>query len=178
MMEVLAPDDYTFTFKYAEPKPLLIYTMGRQGVATPAHYMKQWIPDTADDLFTINQARNCLVHRNGVVSDQDCNAVDGLEVKWIKLEIFVARGDENRTLTIGSDVHSGEKIGVRFAKTTRLFHRGDRVTFTAQEFVEICLAILLFGKDLTQRLNAYGEARGVRKKDDDSTSSPEPSPIP
>ncbi|MBN2117586.1 MAG: ABC transporter substrate-binding protein [Anaerolineales bacterium] len=49
MMEVTAPDDYTFTFKYAEPKPLLIYTMGRQGVAAPAHYMKQWIPDTADD---------------------------------------------------------------------------------------------------------------------------------
>ncbi|HET9912265.1 MAG TPA: ABC transporter substrate-binding protein [Anaerolineales bacterium] len=49
MMEVIAPDDYTFTFKYAEPKPLLIYTMGRQGVAAPAHYMKQWIPDTADD---------------------------------------------------------------------------------------------------------------------------------
>jgi peptide/nickel transport system substrate-binding protein len=46
---VTAPDDYTFTFKYAEPKPLLIYTMGRQGVAAPAHYMKQWIPDTADD---------------------------------------------------------------------------------------------------------------------------------
>ena len=49
MMEVITPDDYTFTFKYAQPKPLLIYTMGRQGVAAPAHYMKQWIPDTADD---------------------------------------------------------------------------------------------------------------------------------
>jgi peptide/nickel transport system substrate-binding protein len=49
MMEVITPDDYTFTFKYAEPKPLLMYTMGRQGVGAPAHYMKQWNPDTADD---------------------------------------------------------------------------------------------------------------------------------
>jgi peptide/nickel transport system substrate-binding protein len=46
MMDLVITDDYTFTFKYAEPKPLLIYTMGRQGVAAPAHYMKQWDPET------------------------------------------------------------------------------------------------------------------------------------
>src|SRR5512145_539468 len=56
MMELVVVDDYTFTFKYAEPKPLLIYTMGRQGVAAPAHYMKQWNPDTADDKAKLEEA--------------------------------------------------------------------------------------------------------------------------
>jgi len=56
MMELVITDDYTFTFKYAAPKPLLIYTMGRQGVAAPAHYMKQWTPDTADDPAELEEA--------------------------------------------------------------------------------------------------------------------------
>ncbi|RPI90401.1 MAG: ABC transporter substrate-binding protein [Chloroflexi bacterium] len=56
MMDLVITDDYTFTFKYAEPKPLLIYTMGRQGVAAPAHYMKQWNPDTADDPAALEAA--------------------------------------------------------------------------------------------------------------------------
>ncbi|MBN1439879.1 MAG: ABC transporter substrate-binding protein [Anaerolineales bacterium] len=48
-MTVETPDDYTFIFKYQDPKPLLIYIIGREGIGTPEHYMKEWIMDTATD---------------------------------------------------------------------------------------------------------------------------------
>lgn len=43
------PDDYTFSLKYAHPKPLLVLTLGREGIGLPSHHMKQWNPDTCDD---------------------------------------------------------------------------------------------------------------------------------
>jgi peptide/nickel transport system substrate-binding protein len=48
MMVLETPDDYTFVFKYAAPKPLLIYVIGREGIGVPEHYMKNWIMDTTD----------------------------------------------------------------------------------------------------------------------------------
>jgi len=35
--------------------------------------------------LTMNKARNCLVHRNGVVAKRDCNDVDVLTVEWRSL---------------------------------------------------------------------------------------------
>jgi peptide/nickel transport system substrate-binding protein len=49
VMQLETPDDYTFVFKYADPKPLLIYVIGREGIGVPAHYMKDWILETADE---------------------------------------------------------------------------------------------------------------------------------
>ncbi len=56
VMELIIPDDYTFTFKYAHPKPLLIYVIGREGIGVPSHYIKQWISDTADDPAKLEEA--------------------------------------------------------------------------------------------------------------------------
>lgn len=39
-------------------------------------------PDLGDKVLTINQARNCFVHRRGVVSERDTNCEDGLQVCW------------------------------------------------------------------------------------------------
>jgi len=49
LMTLETPDDYTFVFKYKAPKPLLIYVIGREGIGSPEHYMKEWIMDTTSD---------------------------------------------------------------------------------------------------------------------------------
>jgi peptide/nickel transport system substrate-binding protein len=49
LMTLDTPDDYTFVFKYQAPKPLLIYTIGREGIGMPENYMKEWIMDTTSD---------------------------------------------------------------------------------------------------------------------------------
>ncbi len=56
MMALETPDDYTFVFKYKSPKPLLIYVIGREGIGSPEHYMKEWILDTASDPAALQAA--------------------------------------------------------------------------------------------------------------------------
>jgi peptide/nickel transport system substrate-binding protein len=56
MMTLETPDDYTFVFKYSAPKPLLIYVIGREGIGSPEHYMKEWILDTASDPAALQAA--------------------------------------------------------------------------------------------------------------------------
>ncbi len=50
-MEVAAIDDYTFTFTYADPKPLLILSLGRgwDAVVMPGHYLSQFHIDLTED---------------------------------------------------------------------------------------------------------------------------------
>jgi peptide/nickel transport system substrate-binding protein len=50
-MEVEVVDDNTFKFKFADPKPLLLYSLGRPtpGPLAPAHYMSQFHMDLTED---------------------------------------------------------------------------------------------------------------------------------
>jgi peptide/nickel transport system substrate-binding protein len=50
------PDDYTVTFKFADPNPLFLLRIGRAMMAYPAHYMYQWHIDTCDDPDALTKA--------------------------------------------------------------------------------------------------------------------------
>jgi peptide/nickel transport system substrate-binding protein len=50
------PDDYTVTFKFAQPNPLFLLRVGRAMMAAPSHYMKQWHIKTCDDPDALTKA--------------------------------------------------------------------------------------------------------------------------
>ena len=81
-MVVEAVDDYTFTFTYADPKPLLILSLGRgiNDVLLPGHYLAQFHADLTEDQDALEAQieeagfnawneyfddRNLLVHEPG-----------------------------------------------------------------------------------------------------------------
>lgn len=55
-MELIIPDDYTVTFKFAHPNPLFTLRIGRDVLSLPAHHMKQWHIDTCDDPAVLEAA--------------------------------------------------------------------------------------------------------------------------
>lgn len=57
-MEVEIVDDYTFKFKYADPKPLLILSLGRgwDAVFLPGHYLAQFHNDLTEDQAALQAA--------------------------------------------------------------------------------------------------------------------------
>ncbi len=57
-LEVEIVDDYTFTLKYADPKPLLLIGLGRgwDAIFMPGHYMSQFHADLTDDLAGLEAA--------------------------------------------------------------------------------------------------------------------------
>lgn len=56
MMAIEKVDDYTLRYKFAHPNPLFIYKVGRGGVPTPGHYMKQFHINLVDDKDALQAA--------------------------------------------------------------------------------------------------------------------------
>jgi len=109
-----------------------------------------------------NLARNCLVHRNGIVSHLDSNSDQGLVVKWRKLEIMATGPGGERVMTAMARVKAGESVFLRHAKDQKLFRKGEFVTFTVDEFGELCMTLFSFGQQLVQNKEQYGRSKGVR----------------
>lgn len=120
------------------------------------------LPDSADEVLSINDARNCLVHRRGIVADRDLNALDGLLVQWRKFELVVRGPGGERVIVPPATIQGGETLSGRQARASRLFRLGEGVSFSPQEFAELCWTLLWFGKALVQNVEAHGKAKGVK----------------
>jgi hypothetical protein len=88
-------------------------------------------------LLSINNARNCLVHRRGIISKRDLNSDDTMVVEWRKLHIFLQNQDGEHDLVIGQIVEKESAICLRVKDEQKAFGLGERVMFTAQEFANV-----------------------------------------
>jgi hypothetical protein len=124
-------------------------------------------PATTEHVLSINAARNCLVHRGGVVTDLDVTTPEGqakgLMVRWVKMQLLFIDEDGERPINGPVDVKKGQRIGVRSAaEASKFFPLGEAVTFTTQEFSELAYTFSLFGQQLAVNLEQYGRSKGVR----------------
>lgn len=115
------------------------------------------------ELESINDTRNCLVHRAGVVGSQDVNEDDALVVKWRRYALVVEGEQGERMLSPSNRVvEEGETVSLRTSqKASRPFAVGDSVSFDTQEFSEIGYTLYLYGQELTEKVQAYGERCGI-----------------
>ena len=113
-------------------------------------------PDLTSEVLSLNAARNCLVHRAGIVGPKDVKEPDsGLSVTWRRMYISAGEGEARRELFSGSRVEAGESVAIEFIEVAKQYAIGDKLTFTAGEFVEITLTFLLFSKELEESLQIY-----------------------
>lgn len=114
-----------------------------------------------DQLLSINGARNCLVHRRGIVSDRDTTSDDKLEVKWTKLQLILQNEDGEKELVFGEIVDKESTVGIRSTDEKKTFNLGTAINFTAKEFSDVTWTFFLFGEDLVSTINAYGIKNGM-----------------
>jgi hypothetical protein len=119
------------------------------------------LPEVTKDVLSINLARNCLVHREGVVTQHDLNSEEGLLVKWRKMEVVVSGPSGERLIAGEARVEAGEQVSLRHAKAQRLFKKGEVVAFTVDEFAELSLTLTLFGFQIANNIEDYGRSHGV-----------------
>jgi hypothetical protein len=89
--------------------------------------------DLKIQVLSINIARNCCVHRKGIVSDRDSNTADGLKVEWRHMKIFLQDEDGERDLVLGQRVEKDSVFSVRFENSEKLFGVGESIIFTVEE---------------------------------------------
>jgi hypothetical protein len=113
-------------------------------------------------LLSINSARNCLVHRKGIVGERDINTLDGLEVKWFRLGVWINKGEGEAEYLHGEPkmVNTGDVISVGNTTVVKVFKLGESVAFTSQEFVDITWGIYIFGVDVINKVGQFGILNG------------------
>ena len=121
-----------------------------------ADYSTTIIPVSISDILSMNIARNCLVHRAGVVTDKDKNINNGLQVDWTKLEMLL----DDKIIQPAQPAISGQKLGIRFVKTSKVFLLGERILFTTDEIGQICMACTFFARDCAEKTEAYWRTQG------------------
>lgn len=125
-------------------------------------------PDHPDALTTINQARNCLAHRRGIVGSQDCNDGDALTIRWWSIEIYFETPQGEKTLTdmpVTIPVEGPTGAGVKVGSTERVrtFSKGAVVKFTPKELHEICWFLYFSTDQIRDSAAKYAEKFGIPK---------------
>lgn len=119
-------------------------------------------PPFVDEILTINAARNCLVHRRGIVRRKDLNTPEGLLVRWARLELIAESESGSRSLEPPKPiVKAGEKLSMRQAAGQKTFPLGHEVSFSTQEFAELSWTIFQAGRGAISILESYGRAKGI-----------------
>jgi hypothetical protein len=116
--------------------------------------------DLARQVVSVNAARNCLVHRRGIVEDRDLNDGDLLTVEWRKLRTLLVDEDGEHELVIGQRIEKESSVCIRVVDDKKSFKRGEQVAFTAQEFSDVTWGMFAFGSDVVRAIGAVGLSKG------------------
>ncbi|OGP51309.1 MAG: hypothetical protein A2Y79_03800 [Deltaproteobacteria bacterium RBG_13_43_22] len=123
-----------------------------------------------EQILSSNAARNCLVHRNGVVTELDISASTGFEVRWTNLDLIVQNEDGEKELVLGQIVEKDSVIAMRSREALKTFGIGEQVTFSALEFANIAWTLFLFANDLVQKMSGFGLTSGLIKAPESSST--------
>jgi hypothetical protein len=113
--------------------------------------------DFAPAYVSLQSARNCLEHRDGVVSKIDTHGRESLILRVPRVKIFYLRKGAEVEIEPGHKIDPGDdrtevqglmKIEIR----ERSIALGERLTFTPAEFNEIAFACHLLGQQLSAKL--------------------------
>ena len=113
-----------------------------------------------EHVLSVNAARNCLVHRRGIVSERDLNRDGALVIKWRRLAMILQDEDGEHPLVLGKRLEKASTLLVKTESRTREFGIGERVVFTSTEFIEICWSMFLYSFAWGEALNKFGLQRG------------------
>lgn len=115
-------------------------------------------------VLSINAARNCLVHRGGIVSTQDARDGDQLKIEWSALLILIMENGVEKEIEPPYLVKAGSQLGIATRHRTKSIAVGQSITVTAKEFSQICWTLFLFAMAWAQALEAHGKAQGIQFK--------------
>lgn len=120
----------------------LTHLKSEHGIAIDATLERQ--------VISVNNARNCLVHRRGVVSQRDLNTTASMLVEWRKLHIFLQDEDGEHEFVIGKIIEKESTVCIRVRDEQKAFALGERVSFTIQEFADVTWGLYAFGTDIVK----------------------------
>ncbi len=110
-----------------------------------------------NQILSINKARNCLVHRGGLVTSKDINdeIEKALKLEWVKLKLFYEKDCKEIEIVGKTIIHGGQEgtqIKLRRENNTISFKQGSHITLDYKQFNEFIVTCFHFGVDLVDCL--------------------------
>jgi hypothetical protein len=111
----------------------------------------------ADAYQSLQNARNCLEHRDGIVRPIDARDNGAMELRFPRVKFFVQQDGQEVELYPNFYAETDTTIMMRLDIRKRSFSLGERLTITADDFNEIAFACAKFGTDLATQLPKSAE---------------------
>jgi hypothetical protein len=121
--------------------------------------------DLEPHVLTINRVRNCLVHRLGIVMDQDVDANGELVALWRSPTIVKQNSDGTQEMSLEEPdeiIEPGWSVIVRVVDQRKRFQRGERVELSYRELTHTFSTLMAFTTSLAQSIEEYGKQVGMR----------------
>ena len=105
-------------------------------------------------LESINNARNCLVHRNGIIQEKDCNneKKDKLLISGQRFKMFFKKGDDEVIAEIGKPGPENAALMLGAEEFRIEFHLGHQLDISLKQFVDILSTCIFFNADIEEKL--------------------------
>jgi hypothetical protein len=115
---------------------------------------------------TINQARNCMAHRRGVLGVEDC--INGkFELKWMRI-VYFSRKTTGEVVIIelpisdeGILLNKGDELGYKFETKRVMFNIGDFLKLSPQDLSEICYFVIILTDEIVKEVISYANVSGI-----------------
>lgn len=104
---------------------------------------------------SIIKARNCIVHRNGVVNKIDCNKNSILEIQYFELKLILKSNGNEKEVIPPFDADKNDELIVRQEISIKKFKIGKRILLNSKEFSYICWTTYIFGEESKKLLKIY-----------------------
>lgn len=118
-------------------------------------------PDVKTSLLSLNKARNCLVHRGGVISKEDLTDGQSLVLTWVQFQLLLRDEDGERPAVIGAFQAKAAEVFLRRSLSQKRFPAFSRVVLTPEEFADITWSLAVTGIEFAAALRTRAEAEGL-----------------
>lgn len=106
-----------------------------------------------EEFLSLQKVRNCLEHRDGIVTADDVNHQNKLlRLILPRLRIFSEKDGDEIELKPNMRVEKGQLIEIKRVSRERIYKIGERIVFDAAEFHEIASACWFLSNDIAEKL--------------------------
>lgn len=105
-----------------------------------------------EEVLSINQVRNCLVHRHGTVGEKDIknSPTSDLQLKWNSLKFWTKINGQQTEITYNLRKNGiiADGLSLESIKNVKAFKLGDKISFDINEFNGIAYTCATFANGL------------------------------
>jgi hypothetical protein len=117
------------------------------------------------EIRSINAARNCFVHREGIVGEKDVNETGQLTVYFRRLALIIGPTDAPREITLPYTKQDGDELRIEEWDTSKSFALCTLVSFDSADFSGFCWTAHRFGVYMEKVMLDYCKSHGIEEGD-------------